>query len=53
MTVDSAVRAGAVLVTTALAMDVFNLNGDEWDHTEDRPGWQSKAARWDRASPAS
>jgi uncharacterized cupin superfamily protein len=26
-------------------MDVFNLNGEEWDHTEDRPGWQSKAAR--------
>ncbi|HEX3453423.1 MAG TPA: cupin domain-containing protein [Gaiellaceae bacterium] len=26
-------------------MDVFNLNGDEWDHTEDRAGWQSKAIR--------
>jgi uncharacterized cupin superfamily protein len=24
-------------------MDVFNLNGDEWDSTEERPGWKSKA----------
>jgi uncharacterized cupin superfamily protein len=23
---------------------VFNLNGDEWDRTEDRPGWRSKDA---------
>ena len=26
-------------------MDVFNLNADEWDHTEGRSGWQSKATR--------
>ena len=25
-------------------MKVFNLNGDEWDRTEDRPGWRSKDA---------
>ena len=25
-------------------MDVFNLHGDEWDRTEDRPGWRSKDA---------
>ena len=25
-------------------MDVFNLNGDEWDRVEERPGWQSKNA---------
>jgi uncharacterized cupin superfamily protein len=25
-------------------MDVFNLNGDEWDREEDRPGWRSKDA---------
>lgn len=24
---------------------MFNLNGDEWDHAEDRPGWRSKEAR--------
>jgi uncharacterized cupin superfamily protein len=23
---------------------VFNLNGDEWDRAEDRPGWRSKDA---------
>jgi uncharacterized cupin superfamily protein len=23
-------------------MKVFNLNGDEWDRSEDRPGWRSK-----------
>jgi uncharacterized cupin superfamily protein len=23
---------------------VFNLNGDEWDRVEDRPGWRSKDA---------
>jgi uncharacterized cupin superfamily protein len=23
---------------------VFNLNGDEWDRIEDRPGWRSKDA---------
>ena len=23
---------------------VFNLHGDEWDRTEDRPGWRSKDA---------
>ena len=23
-------------------MDVFNLNGDEWDRVEDREGWHSK-----------
>jgi uncharacterized cupin superfamily protein len=23
---------------------VFNLNGDEWDRTEERPGWRSKDA---------
>ena len=23
---------------------VFNLKGDEWDRTEDRPGWRSKDA---------
>jgi uncharacterized cupin superfamily protein len=23
-------------------VDVFNLHGDEWDHTEDREGWGSK-----------
>lgn len=23
-------------------MDVFNLYGDEWDRTEERPGWRSK-----------
>jgi uncharacterized cupin superfamily protein len=26
-------------------MDVFNLNGEEWDHTEEREGWRSKATR--------
>ena len=25
-------------------MKVFNLNGDEWDRTEERPGWKSKDA---------
>ena len=25
-------------------MKVFNLNGDEWDRVEDRPGWKSKDA---------
>ena len=25
-------------------MKVFNLNGDEWDRVEDRPGWRSKDA---------
>jgi uncharacterized cupin superfamily protein len=25
-------------------MDVFNLHGDDWDRTEDRPGWRSKDA---------
>ena len=25
-------------------MKVFNLNGDEWDRTEDRPGWRSRDA---------
>ena len=25
-------------------MKVFNLYGDEWDRTEDRPGWRSKDA---------
>ena len=25
-------------------MDVFNLNGDEWDRTEERDGWRSKDA---------
>ena len=25
-------------------MKVFNLNGDEWDRSEDRPGWRSKDA---------
>jgi uncharacterized cupin superfamily protein len=25
-------------------MDVFNLNGDDWDRTEERPGWRSKDA---------
>jgi uncharacterized cupin superfamily protein len=25
-------------------MKIFNLNGDEWDRTEDRPGWRSKDA---------
>jgi uncharacterized cupin superfamily protein len=23
---------------------IFNLNGDEWDRVEDRPGWRSKDA---------
>jgi uncharacterized cupin superfamily protein len=26
-------------------MDVFNLNVDEWDRAEERPGWRSKATR--------
>lgn len=26
-------------------MDVFNLDGDEWDRTEERDGWRSKGAR--------
>jgi uncharacterized cupin superfamily protein len=26
-------------------MRIFNLNADEWDRTEDRPGWRSKAVR--------
>jgi uncharacterized cupin superfamily protein len=26
-------------------VDAFNLHGDEWDRTEDRPGWRSKHAR--------
>lgn len=25
-------------------MKIVNLNGDEWDRTEDRPGWKSKDA---------
>ena len=25
-------------------MKVFNLNGDEWDRVEDRPGWRSRDA---------
>ncbi len=25
-------------------MDVFNLNGDDWDRVEERPGWRSKDA---------
>ena len=25
-------------------MKIFNLNGDEWDRTEDREGWKSKDA---------
>ncbi|MGH3077677.1 MAG: cupin domain-containing protein [Gaiellaceae bacterium] len=25
-------------------MKVFNLNGDEWDRAEDRPGWRSRDA---------
>jgi uncharacterized cupin superfamily protein len=25
-------------------MRVFNLHGDEWDRSEDRPGWRSKDA---------
>jgi uncharacterized cupin superfamily protein len=25
-------------------MEAFNLNGDEWDRVEDRPGWRSKDA---------
>ena len=25
-------------------MKVFNLNADEWDRSEDRPGWRSKDA---------
>ena len=25
-------------------MDVFNLNGDDWDRTEEREGWRSKDA---------
>ena len=25
-------------------MEVFNLHGDDWDRTEDRPGWRSKDA---------
>jgi len=25
-------------------VQVFNLNGDEWDRVEDRPGWRSKDA---------
>ena len=25
-------------------MKIFNLNGDEWDRAEDRPGWRSKDA---------
>jgi uncharacterized cupin superfamily protein len=27
-----------------LDLKVFNLNGDEWDRTEDRAGWRSKDA---------
>jgi len=26
------------------AVKVFNLNGDEWDRVEERPGWRSKDA---------
>jgi uncharacterized cupin superfamily protein len=26
-------------------MRIFSLNTDEWDRTEDRPGWRSKAVR--------
>ena len=25
-------------------MKIFNLHGDEWDRTEERPGWRSKDA---------
>jgi uncharacterized cupin superfamily protein len=25
-------------------MEIFNLNGDEWDRTEEQPGWRSKDA---------
>ena len=33
-----------VVVTRLRAVDVFNLHGDEWDRTSDRPGWRSKDA---------
>ena len=26
-------------------MKIFNLNSDEWDHTEERPGWRAKATK--------
>ena len=26
------------------SIKIFNLNGDEWDRAEDRPGWRSKDA---------
>ena len=26
-------------------MKVFNLNADEWGHTEERPGWRAKATQ--------
>jgi uncharacterized cupin superfamily protein len=29
----------------ARSVDAFNLHGDEWDRTEDRPGWRSRSAR--------
>jgi len=25
--------------------DRFNLHGDDWDHTQDRPGWRSRAVQ--------
>jgi uncharacterized cupin superfamily protein len=25
-------------------MEIFNLHGDDWDRTEERPGWRSKDA---------
>ena len=34
----------SAVVTRLRAVDVFNLHGDEWDRTEDRPGWRSKDA---------
>src|SRR5881227_971811 len=29
---------------TSSVLKVFNLNGDDWDRSEDRPGWRSKDA---------
>jgi len=34
-------------------MKVFNLNGDEWDRVEERPGWRSKDAWSARTSTPS
>jgi hypothetical protein len=46
-------RVGAGARLRLPRVKVFNLNGDEWDRTEDREGWRSKDAWVGRASARS